>query len=100
MTNQLDLKQFNNTNVVKKLSKSNSIDNLETLTNEIEETTNKLIETTTKILDETTEKKRGRKSKYSSEEERKEARRKQQREYRLRKKQELEELKRIVKENQ
>ena len=39
---------------------------------------------------------RGRKSKYSNDEERKQARRQQQKDYRLRKKQELEDLKRQV----
>ena len=68
--NKLDLKQFKETPAVKKLSKSNE-------TNKAERT-------------------RGRKTKYATDEERKEAKRKQQKEYRLRKKQELEELKKIA----
>ena len=59
MSNKIDLKQFNETPIVKKLSKSTSSENL----NE------QAVETS----------KRGRKSKYSTDEERKEARRKQQR---------------------
>ena len=80
MSNKIDLKQFNETPIIKKLSKSTSSENL----NE------QAVETS----------KRGRKSKYSTDEERKEARRKQQREYRLRRKHELEKLREMVKEKQ
>ena len=96
MTNKLDLKQFNKTKVVKKLSKSKSEENLEA----IAEPEPEVEKAALKILDATIEKKRGRKSKYDNDEERKEARRKQQREYRLRKKQELEDLKKLVSEKQ
>ena len=84
MTNQIDLKQFNQTPIVKKLKKSKSTEKL-----------NELDKPETKIQN-----KRGRKSKYTTDEERKEARRKQQREYRLRKKQELEKLREMVKDKQ
>ena len=94
MSNQLDLKQFNKTNVVKKLSKSKSEENLEAIAEPEPAVESKAL----KILDATIEKKRGRKSKYNNDEERKEARRKQQREYRERKKKELEELKKLVSE--
>ena len=86
MTNQIDLKQFNQTPIVKKLRKSKSTEKLNELDKPIPET---------KIQN-----KRGRKSKYTTDEERKEARRKQQREYRLRKKQELEKLREMVKDKQ
>ena len=72
--NKLDLKQFKETPAVKKLSKSNE----------------------DAVTKSTASETRGRKTKYATEEERKEAKRKQQKEYRLRKKQELEELKRIA----
>ena len=94
MSNQLDLKQFNKTNVVKKLSKSKSEENLEAIAEPEPAVESKAL----KILDAIIEKKRGRKSKYNNDEERKEARRKQQREYRERKKKELEELKKLVSE--
>ena len=64
----LNLEDFNETDVIKKLKKSNS--------NEI---------------------KRGRKQKYQTEEERHEARKNQQKAYRERKKKEIEELKEKVK---
>ena len=90
MTNQLDLKQFNKTKVVKKLSKSKSNENLEAIAEpEVEKAA-------LKIMEATIEKKRGRKSKYNNDEERKEARRQQQKEYRERKKKELEDLKKLV----
>ena len=97
MTNKLDLTQFNKTDIVKKLSKSKSEENLlnisELEVNEIEaqKAALKLIEATSPE-----KQKRGRKSKYNSAEERLEARRKQQKEYRLRKKAELEELKKLA----
>ena len=94
MSNQLDLKQFNKTKIVKKLSKSKSEENLEAIAEPEPAVESKAL----KILDATIEKKRGRKSKYNNDEERKEARRKQQREYRERKKKELEELKKLVSE--
>ena len=80
MSNKINLKQFNETPIVKKLSKSTSSENLNEQATEPS--------------------KRGRKSKYSTDEERKEARRKQQREYRLRRKQELEKLREMAKEKQ
>lgn len=80
MTNQLDITQFKKTKVVKKLSKSKSEENHEAIAES----------------EPAIEKKRGRKSKYNTDEERKEARRKQQKEYRERKKQELEDLKKLV----
>ncbi|KAK8834090.1 hypothetical protein M9Y10_020176 [Tritrichomonas musculus] len=88
MSNKIDLTQFNQTNVIKKLTKSKSNENLKNI---IEEETNKTI-----IEPIATVSRRGRKSKYNSQDERLEARRQQQREYRLRKKQELEELKKIA----
>ena len=89
MTNKIDLKKFNQTEVVKKLSKSKSEENLKIISEEKAEE-----ETKAEPLPE--KQKRGRKSKYNSPEERLEARRKQQKEYRLRKKQELEELKKLA----
>ena len=89
MTNKIDLKKFNQTEVVKKLSKSKSEENLKIISDEKAEE-----ETKAEPLPE--KQKRGRKSKYNSPEERLEARRKQQKEYRLRKKQELEELKKLA----
>ncbi len=89
MTNKLDLTQFNKTDIVKKLSKSKSEENL---LNILEGEPPAEIKT-----EPTPEKqKRGRKSKYNTPEERLEARRKQQKEYRLRKKAELEELKKLA----
>ena len=85
--NKLDLKQFKETPAVKKLSKSKSNEELNK-----EGTTKPECLSVTKQVTET----RGRKTKYATDEERKEAKRKQQKEYRLRKKQELEELKRIA----
>ncbi len=74
MTSKIDLNQFKKTEVIKKLSKSKSSENLTSMDTP----------------------KRGRKSKYNTPEERLEARRQQQKEYRQRKKQELEELKKIA----
>ena len=97
MTNKLDLTQFNKTDIVKKLSKSKSEENLlnilegEVHEADAEKTALKLIEVTAPK-----KQKRGRKSKYNTPEERLEARRKQQKEYRLRKKAELEELKKLA----
>ena len=74
MSKQLNLQKFNDTPVIKKLKKSESSD---------------------------TEKqpvKRGRKAKYSTEEERNQARKEQQKQYRERKKREIEELKERIKE--
>ena len=89
MTNQLDLTQFNQTEIVKKLSKSKSEENLKIISEE-------KAEEETKAEHVPEKQKRGRKSKYNTPEERLEARRKQQKEYRLRKKQELEELKKLA----
>ena len=107
MTNKLDLTQFNKTDIVKKLSKSKSEENLLNILEgevndsfagpgkaceaEAEKAALKLIEATAPE-----KQKRGRKSKYNTPEERLEARRKQQKEYRLRKKAELEELKKLA----
>ncbi len=91
MSNQIDLKQFKQTNIVKKLSKSKSNENLKSIDDSVEN-----VDTALKIMDATIDRKRGRKSKYNTDEERKEARRKQQREYRLRKKKELEDLKKMA----
>ena len=85
MTNQIDLTQFNKTDIIKKLSKSKSEENLKIISEEKAEE-----ETQAEPLPE--KQKRGRKSKYNTPEERLEARRQQQKEYRLRKKKELEEL--------
>ena len=71
MTSKIDLTQFKKTEVIKKLSKSKSDENLK----EISDIPNK-----------------GRKSKYNTPEERLEARKQQKKEYRQRKKQELEEF--------
>ena len=83
--NTLNLTEFKPTPIIKKLSKSKSSDNLKSIAE-------------TPTAKESIPKKtnRGRKSKYITDEERKEARRQQQREYRLRKKQELESLRKIV----
>ena len=89
MTNQIDLTQFNKTDIIKKLSKSKSEENLKIISEEKAEE-----ETQTEPLHE--KQKRGRKSKYNTPEERLEARRQQQKEYRLRKKKELEELKKLA----
>ena len=89
MTNKIDLKKFNQTEVVKKLSKSKSEENLKIISDEKAEE-----ETQAEPLPE--KQKRGRKSKYNTPEERLEARRQQQKEYRLRKKKELEELKKLA----
>ncbi len=89
MTNQIDLTQFNKTDIIKKLSKSKSEENLKIISEEKAEE-----ETQAEPLPE--KQKRGRKSKYNTPEERLEARRQQQKEYRLRKKKELEELKKLA----
>ena len=83
-SNTLNLTGFKPTPVVKKLSKSNSSENLNLITESPQEPVAK--------------KTRGRKSKYTNYEERKEARRQQQREYRLRKKHELDCLRRMAEE--
>ena len=85
--NTLNLTEFKPTPIIKKLSKSKSSDNLKSI-----------VETTTAKESIAKKTNRGRKSKYITDEERKEARRQQQREYRLRKKQELESLRKIVDE--
>lgn len=85
--NTLNLTEFKPTPIIKKLSKSKSSDNLKSI-----------VETTTAKESIPKKTNRGRKSKYITDEERKEARRQQQREYRLRKKQELESLRKIVDE--
>ena len=95
MTNAIDLKQFKQTPIVKKLKKSKSTEKLDELDKPAEAD-----ETSLKILDAVSTSKRGRKSKYINDEERKAARRQQQKEYRLRKKQELEKLKEMVKDKQ
>lgn len=77
MSQEINLEEFHETPIIKKLKKSKSNENLK----EIEKP-----------------KKRGRKQKYTNEEERLEARRKQQKEYRIRKKNELNELKNKIKE--
>lgn len=94
MSNKIDLTQFNQTKVIKKLTKSKNIDIEEPkIENAIAASSNASFDTR-KTREAVT--KRGRKSKYMSQEERLEARRLQQKEYRLRKKQELEELKKIA----
>ena len=79
---EIDLTQFNQTPIIKSMSKSKSIENLQL--------------TDTKPKAET---KRGRKSKYANDEERKEARKRQQKEYRQRKKNELIEMKKQIEEH-
>ena len=76
---KINLKGFNKTPVVQKLEKSKSEEDLKAIDEEPKP-----------------QKTRGRKSKYATEDERKEVRRKQQREYRLRKKEEIERLKEKV----
>ena len=94
MSNKIDLTQFNQTKVIKKLTKSkNIIEEEPKIENAIAASSNASFDTR-KTREAVT--KRGRKSKYMSQEERLEARRLQQKEYRLRKKQELEELKKIA----
>ena len=83
--NTLNLTEFKPTPIIKKLTKSKSIEGLNIVSEQPAE--------------ETVKKARGRKCKYENEEERKEARRKQQREYRLRKKHELELLRKYVEEH-
>ncbi len=85
--NTLNLTEFKPTPIIKKLSKSKSNENLKSIA-----------ETTTAIESNAKKTNRGRKCKYTTDEERKEARRQQQREYRLRKKTELESLRKIVDE--
>ena len=78
----MNMNEFNETPIIKKMKNSKSIENLN--------------EETLKIMEATrTEPKatRGRKSKYNTNEERLAARKQQQKEYRERKKQELQELK-------
>ena len=77
-----------NESIIKKLSKSKSNENLKSIA-----------ETTTANEPIAKKTNRGRKSKYTTDEERKEARRQQQREYRLRKKQELESLRKYAEEH-
>lgn len=95
MSNKIDLTQFNQTKVIKKLTKSkNIIEEEPKIENAIAASSNASFDT--RKTREAVKQKRGRKSKYMSQEERLEARRLQQKEYRLRKKQELEELKKIA----
>ena len=75
MAGRLNFSEFNETDIIKKLSHSESIENLK---NE--------------------EHKRGRKQKYATDEERHEARKQQQKAYRERKKKEKEEKKEKIKE--
>lgn len=91
MTNKIDLTQFNKTKIVKKLAKSKSSEKL----NEIDKSSDPEPEPVAKPKNT-----RGRKSKYENDDERKAARRQQQKEYRLRKKQELEKLREMVKDKQ
>ena len=85
-TNTLNLTEFKPTPIIKKLSKSKSIEGLNIISEQPDD-------------EETVKKARGRKCKYANDEERKEARRKQQREYRLRKKHELELLRKYAEEH-
>ena len=78
MSKQLNLQKFKDTPVIKKLKKSESSENLADI--------------------EKQPVKRGRKAKYSTEEERNQARKEQQKQYRERKKKEIEELKERIKE--
>ena len=82
----LNLTEFKPTPIIKKLSKSKSNENLKSITESKEPAP---------IAKKTN---RGRKCKYTTDEERKEARRQQQREYRLRKKHELTLLRKMVEE--
>lgn len=99
MSNEIDLNQFNQTPIVKKLKKSKSTEKLNELDKQESclELTHKPVENT---IPKAKPKSRGRKTKYENDEERKAARRQQQKEYRLRKKQELEKLKEMIKDNQ
>lgn len=101
MSNKIDLTQFNQTKVIKKLTKSKSNEDLKNIIEEEPKIENAIAASSNASFDtrktrEAVKQKRGRKSKYMSQEERLEARRLQQKEYRLRKKQELEELKKIA----
>ena len=80
--NKLDLNQFNQTPIIKSMTKSKSIENLQLTEHKPQP-----------------EVKRGRKSKYANDEERKEARKRQQKEYRQRKKNELIEMKKQIEEH-
>ena len=84
-SNTLDLTEFKPTPIIRKLSKSKSSENLDMISETQPEP-----EPTIKKTN------RGRKNKYTNDEERKEARRQQQRAYRLRKKHELELLHKMV----
>ena len=84
-SNTLDLTEFKPTPIIQKLSKSKSSENLDIISETQPEP-----EPTIKKTN------RGRKNKYTNDEERKEARRQQQRAYRLRKKHELELLHKMV----
>ena len=84
-SNTLDLTEFKPTPIIQKLSKSKSSENLDMISETQPEP-----EPTIKKTN------RGRKNKYTNDEERKEARRQQQRAYRLRKKHELELLHKMV----
>ena len=84
-SNTLDLTEFKPTPIIQKLSKSKSSENLDMISETQPEP-----EPTIKKTN------RRRKNKYANDEERKEARRQQQRAYRLRKKHELELLHKMV----
>ena len=85
-SNTLDLTEFKPTPIIQKLSKSKSSENLDMISETQPEPKPTIKKTN-----------RGRKNKYANDDERKEARRQQQRAYRLRKKQELESLHKMVK---
>lgn len=80
----MNLENFNQTPIIKKLKKSKSEEKLNEIDEKVEEPIEKVH--------------RGRKTKYATQEERIAARKIQQREYRERKKQELQDLKERVKE--
>ena len=83
---------------MKKLKKTKSTEKLNDKSCDLAQA--EACEAALKILDAVSTNNRGRKSKYINDEERKAARRQQQKEYRLRKKQELEKLREMVKEKQ
>lgn len=80
----MDLENFKQTPIIKKLKKSKSDEKLNEIAEKVEEPIEKVH--------------RGRKTKYATQEERINARKIQQREYRERKKQELKQLKEKVEE--
>ena len=96
--NKIDLTEFKETPAVKRLRKMSKSQSRDAELRLNAEHLNEVAAESLALKGRAAEppKTRGRKSKYSNDEERKQARRQQQKDYRLRKKQELEDLKRQV----